>query len=750
MITERRFGKAIFLLIFLLLSSVVTAHGAQWAKTYGGNYAHGPGQQWANSIQQTADGGYIVAGASNSFGGLGFNFGWVLKLDANGLVQWEKQYGFGDGDEINCIRQTSDGRYIVAGRTYLMTNPSPRNQAWVFKLDPNGIAVWNWTFGGGEDDSANSVEQTFDNQYIVAGSTASFGTAGGKDIWVFKLNTNGVLLWQRTFGGANDDEANSVRQTSDEGYIVAGSTSSFGSGNRDAWILKLDGTGIPQWQKTYGGSLSDEATSIQQTSDGGYIVAGSTSSFGSGFSYAWILKLDENGVPGWQKQYGYGDGDVANSIQQTSDGGFIVAGYSYLFVLPQRLNDAWVFKVDGNGTALWGKGFGGSDNDYANSIQQTSDGGYVVAGETDSYGEGHSSLWVLKIDGSGNIPTCPIASTLIASGANTTASGISTSVTSGPGILQFPVASPLTGSNTHATVDTQCLILCSYSILPMSRAHGSGAETGTVDVTAPTGCEWIATSNAAWITVTSGSNGTGNGTVSYSVSANGDTNSRTGTLTIAGQTFTVTQYPILLMSPSDQTSFDGCSFYFLPTVTWDPTESFKSYEIQFSSRNTFDSISVKVKTSKTEIVIPSNTWKKILLIPSRQVFWRVVGTQADKTQAASNVFSILIEGAHEVENSQISPTSKSSLPTLSWSNQCNKKFKVWFGSDGQFSEKKSFSFSLKDLSETLTKGLTSSQWGSIRKLAGDAAGGTIYWYVESWDGLGRYARTDVMSFVLTD
>ena len=166
----------------------------------------------------------------------------------------------------------------------------------------------------------------------------------------------GSCIWQRTFGGANDDEANSVQQTSDGGYIVAGNTSSFGLRAQDAWILKLNATGIPLWQKTYGGSLSDEANSIQQTSDGGYIVAGSTTSFGSGFSFAWVLKLDANGVLEWQKQYGHGDGDVASSIQQTSDGGFIVAGYSYLFVLPQRLNDAWVFKVDENGASPLGKG----------------------------------------------------------------------------------------------------------------------------------------------------------------------------------------------------------------------------------------------------------------------------------------------------------------------------------------------------------------------------------------------------------
>jgi hypothetical protein len=128
----------------------------------------------------------------------------------------------------------------------------------------------------------------------------------------------------------------------------------------------------------------------------------------------------------------------------------------------------------------------------------------------------------------------------------------------------------------------------------------------------------------------------------------------------------------------------------------------------------------------------------------------VVGTRANKTQATSNVFSILIEAAHEVENPQISPTSKGSLPTLSWINHCNMKFKVWFGNDSQFSKRKSLSFNLENLSQTFTKALTSSQWSSIRKLVGDESGGTIFWYVESRDGLNRYTRTEPMSFVLTE
>ncbi len=139
-----------------------------------------------------------------------------------------------------------------------------------------------------------------------------------------------------------------------------------------------------------------------------------------------------------------------------------------------------------------------------------------------------------------------------------------------------------------------------------------------------------------------------------------------------------------------------------------------------------------------------------LSIPGGQVYWRVVGTRTNKTQATSNVCLLLVGAAQEVENPQISPTSKGSPPTLSWTNRCNVKFKVWFGNDSQFSKRKSFSFNLWNPSETFTKPLTSSQWTSIRKLVGDTAGSTIYWSVESWDGLNRHTQTDVMSFVLTD
>ena len=371
-------------------------------------------------------------------------------------------------------------------------------------------------------------------------------------------------------------------------------------------------------------------------------------------------------------------------------------------------------------------------------------------------GAGTGSVDVTTLIGCNWIATSNAAWITITSGSNGTGSGaVNYSVSANPSSISRSGTMTIAGQTFTVNQDGAA---CTYSILPMSRSHGSGAETGSVDVTTLAGCSWTAASNNSWITITSGGSSSGNGTVTYSVAANAGTSSRTGTLIIAGLTFTLTQdgatpSPITLTAPSNQASFSACSLYSLPSFAWNPTESFKSYEIRFSSSDTFSPIFAKVKTSATGVQISSSTWKKIVLIPGvtgGSVYWKVVGTRAGKTQAESNVFSILIEGAQEVDNPQISPTSKSFLPTLSWENHCNMKFKVWFGNDSQFSKKKFLSFSLKNLSETFTKALTSSQWSSVRKLVGDAAGATIYWYVESWDGLGRYTKTAVMNFVLLD
>jgi uncharacterized delta-60 repeat protein len=181
----------------------------------------------------------------------------------------------------------------------------------------------------------------------VAGWTFSFG-AGGRDFWVLKLNSDGIVAWQKTYGGADWDEACSIQRTSDGGYIVAGRTYSFGAGNYDFWVLKLNSDGTVSYQKTYGGANWDWANSIYQTSDGGYIVAGGTQSFGAGGEDSWVLKLNSDGTVSWQKTYGGSSADRAYSIQQTSDGGYIVAGFTASFGAGS--GDFWVLKLNSDGT----------------------------------------------------------------------------------------------------------------------------------------------------------------------------------------------------------------------------------------------------------------------------------------------------------------------------------------------------------------------------------------------------------------
>ena len=223
----------------------------------------------------------------------------------------------------------------------------------MLKLDSNGTVQWEKTYGGTDSDSARSIQQTSDGGYIVAGRTLSYG-AGGWDFWIIKLNSSGTVQWEKTYGGSFTDIARSIQQTSDGVYIVAGQTNSFGAGSADFLIIKLNSSGVVQWEKTYGGSGGDATYSIQQTSDGGYVVTGT-----AGNSDAWVLKLDSSGAVQWEKTY-YDSIDsrsnIPHSIQQTSDGGYIVAGYtsSVFGYMDSRIN-YWVLKLDSSGAVQWEK-----------------------------------------------------------------------------------------------------------------------------------------------------------------------------------------------------------------------------------------------------------------------------------------------------------------------------------------------------------------------------------------------------------
>jgi hypothetical protein len=359
-----------------------------WTKTYGG-----ADNDCCHSVQQTADNGYIMAGWTYSFGSGGPD-AWLIKTDANGDTLWTKTYGGADLDYGRSVQKTSDNGYIIVGDTYSYGSGGP--DAWLIKTDANGDTLWTKTYGGVNNDYSYSVQQTTDNGYIVAGWTYSFGS-GNNDVWLLKTDQNGDTLWTKTYGGANYEYGITVQQTADTGYIITGYTKSFGAGDYDVWLLKTDQNGDTLWTKTYGGAGTDLGYTVQQTTDSGYIIVGYTVSFGSGGPDAWLIKTDANGDTLWTKTYGGTNIDVGQSVQQTADNGYIITGNTWSY--GSGLADVYLIKTDVNGDTLWTKTYGGTGYDVGESVQQTTGNGCIIVGTTDSFGAGISDVWLLRITG---------------------------------------------------------------------------------------------------------------------------------------------------------------------------------------------------------------------------------------------------------------------------------------------------------------------------------------------------------------
>jgi len=453
---------ALFVVFFFTLASSMPLN-AQWAKTYGGSQY----DSVAALIQLTDTGGYIVCGRTASFGAGSYDI-WLLELSALGEVEWEKAYGGSDGDYPYSIQQTSDGGYILAGTTYSFGSGS--GDAWVLKVSSTGDVEWEKTYGGIDYDTARYLQTTSDGGYIVVGYTENWG-AGGYDIWVLRLSSTGSIVWQNTYGGFDDDLGWSIEQTSDGGYIVAGETFSFGDFSDNAWILKLSSTGSIVWQKIYGGSNTDWSSETHQTSDGGYIVVGGTYSFGAGDCDGWILKLNSAGTVQWQRAYGEFDYDYAYSIQQTSDDGYIVGGYTYSF--GAGVDDAWVIKIDSSGDIDWERTYGDILSDWGRGIQETGSGGYIGYGSTYSTGAGSSDFSILKLYADGDIdPSCGFEDSF-SSEINTSVSPVNTNVSPDDTIIS-PLSSSCTVRDTTASVSLICEV-------PMYTLTISAALGGTTD-----------------------------------------------------------------------------------------------------------------------------------------------------------------------------------------------------------------------------------------------------------------------------
>ncbi len=312
-----------------------------------------------------------------------------------GDTLWTRTYGGTSNDEAWFVQQTIDSGYIVAGRTWSFG--AGASDVWLLKTDAEGDTLWTRTFGGSAPDYGFSVQQTSDSGYIVAGYTLSFG-AGGSDVYLVKTDANGNTLWIRTYGGTGSDEGYSTQQTTDGGYIVAGMTTSFGGGGDDVYLVKTDANGDTLWTRAYGGSYGEAAQFVRQTTDGGYIIAGRAYS-PQRQDDLWLLKTDADGDTLWTHTYGGSESDIGFCVQQTTDGGYIITGRTYS---SERFDDLWLLKTDANGDTLWTRTYGGLGGDEGYSVQQTADGGYIVAGVTISFGAGDYDLWLLKTDAVGD------------------------------------------------------------------------------------------------------------------------------------------------------------------------------------------------------------------------------------------------------------------------------------------------------------------------------------------------------------
>jgi len=375
----------------ILIPSSLTAR-ITFERTYGG--ADG---DIGRSVEQTADGGYVVGGYTYSYGA-GSNDVYLVRTNTAGDTLWTQTIGGADHDWSESVQQTADGGFVLAGTT--KSFGVGQQDCYLVKVKPNGDTLWTRTLGGMQDDDGYCVQQTADGGYILVGCTFSFG-AGESDVYLVKTDAKGDTLWTRAFGGTSYDYGCSVRQTSDGGYVVAGYTYSFGAGYTDVYLIKTDANGDTLWTRAYGGTLDDYGWSVQQTSDGGYVIAGYAYVSGTGYCDIYLIKTDATGDTLWTRTFGGRGEDQGYSVWQTVDDGFVIAGHTTSFGAGGY--DVYLVRTDAGGDTLWTRTFGGTTHDHGRSVRQTADGGYVIAGAATSLGAGDVDLYLIKTDSLGDV-----------------------------------------------------------------------------------------------------------------------------------------------------------------------------------------------------------------------------------------------------------------------------------------------------------------------------------------------------------
>jgi gliding motility-associated-like protein len=449
-----------FVLLLFFIAFKTSSQTIQWQNTIGGNDTDWADFIELTTDGNYISGGYSYSNISrdkteNSRGASDF---WLFKIDdISGSILWQKTIGGNSTDYLIKAKETIDGGFILGGYSSSgisgekSENSRGYDDYWVVKLDANRNVVWDKTYGGTGVDRLTSIIQTDDGGYLMGGTSdsnisgeKSENSRGDIDMWVIKINSSGTIMWQKTFGGSAADLVESMLQTPNGDFILAGSSHSNISGDKtensrgsgDYWVLKINSSGSIIWQKTIGGDNGDYAKSIVKTADGHYMIGGTSFSNISGdknqntISYSddvWLIKLNDNGEQLWQKNIGANNTDTFSQIRTTSDNGYILGIMSYSGISGAKTEpskgdrDYWIVKLDSNGNFEWDKTVGGSSLDQPQSIVESKDGGYVTVGwsRSDISGDktenksGLQDFWVVKIKtctqnptASSNSPVC--------------------------------------------------------------------------------------------------------------------------------------------------------------------------------------------------------------------------------------------------------------------------------------------------------------------------------------------------------
>jgi hypothetical protein len=361
-----------------------------FVKTFGGSLS-----DRATSVQQINDGGILVAGYTISSGS-GGNDGFALKLDNNGNTKWYKVFGGSADDQINSAYPVTDGGFILVGETNSFSSSS--SDIYAVKLDMNGNLMWSKIYRITGNELGTSVVQTEDYGFLISGSTDGFGS-GNSDALVMKIDFTGNVLWINAYGESLNDYGVSVKPYDDNSSIVTGYTFSGGAGAGDISLIRLDPNGNIAWTKYYGGTGLDQPYDVEITSDNGYLIGGSTTSFGLTNGDVYFIKTDGDGLYQWSRSFGGAGLDLALSVKETYNGQYISSGITASY--GSGLNDAFVIKLFGDGVFDMAKTFGSTSNDAGTSIVTRSDTGFVLAGYTESYGAGSNDIYVIAMKENG-------------------------------------------------------------------------------------------------------------------------------------------------------------------------------------------------------------------------------------------------------------------------------------------------------------------------------------------------------------